>query len=97
MTELQDLADWPCQKYNPPHDCGRITGNAPLPCGPCTARAALAANPAPAGLDVERLNQDRPMDWYVRESDGQRFYGHLVSKADIIEYARLAGEEPDAT
>ena len=25
----------------------------------------------------------READWYVRESDGARLYGHLMSKADI--------------
>jgi hypothetical protein len=39
---LSDLADWPCQKYNPPHDCSPIHATPPLPCGPCTARAFLA-------------------------------------------------------
>jgi hypothetical protein len=39
---LEALAAWPCQKYNPPHDCRVITGDAPLPCGPCVARLALA-------------------------------------------------------
>ena len=53
---LKKLAKWPCQKYNPPHDCGRITGDAPLPCGPCTARTALA--PDRAGLDLERLARE---------------------------------------
>lgn len=42
-ADLRGLAEWPCQRFNPPHDCGPPKSSPPLPCGPCVARAALAS------------------------------------------------------
>ena len=62
------LAEWPCQRYNPPHDCGVISGNAPLPCGPCTARAALTRT-APT-LDVRVATVEAKFVQHMAESHG---------------------------
>lgn len=66
---LAALGEWPCQKYNPPHDCGPVTGNAPLPCGPCTARAASAAGWTLTrdglGAAWARVEAALPEGWYL--------------------------------